>query len=298
MATDSIDYYSVLGVSRSASQDDIRKAYRKLARQYHPDMNQNNEDAARRFKAINEANEVLGDPDNRKKYDKYGKDWQHADQIEAMRQQQGNMFGGMDADGFDIGNLSSMFEGLFGGRGFGGGRPRQTQRKGQDIQGELVLSLKEGYQSHKRTVNAQGKQIRINIPAGVEEGQSIRLSGYGQPSPMGGPAGDLILTYRFEKDPVFTREGNNLHAKIEVDLFTALLGGEYELQTFSGPLRLKIKAGSQNGSKLRLKGKGYPIYKQNDQYGDLIVEIQVKLPTHLSESETELIKKWADLRKA
>ena len=297
MATDSIDYYSVLGISRGASQDEVRKAYRKLARQYHPDMNQNNAEADRRFKAINEANEVLGDPDNRKKYDKYGKDWQHADQIEAMRQQQGNMYGGMDAEGFDMGNLSSMFEGLFGGRGFGA-KTRPTSRKGQDINGELVLSLKEAYQSHKRTVNTQGKQIRINIPAGAEEGQSIRLAGYGQPSPTGGPAGDLILTYRFEPDPVFTREGNHLHAKIEVDLFTALLGGEHELQSFSGPLRLKIKAGSQNGTKLRLKGKGYPVHKQADQYGDLIVEIQVKLPTSLSDAETDLIKQWADMRKA
>lgn len=306
MATDSANYYTSLGLNKNASQEEIRKAYRKLARKYHPDVNPDNEDAARRFKEINEANEVLGDPENRKKYDKYGKDWQHADQIEAMRQQQGG-FGGMegmggmggagfDPDAFDLGGLSGMFENLFGGRSFNKGRP--SPRKGQDLQAELVLTLAEGYDTHKRTLNIQGKQIRINVPAGVEDGQVIRLSGHGQPGQAGAPAGDLYLTYKFEPDTRFERKGDDLHTQIHVDLFSALLGGEQEIETLAGPLRLKIKPGVQNGSKLRLKGKGYPVYKQADKFGDLFVEIKVDLPTSLSEEETRLVEQWSQLRKS
>ncbi|PKL74794.1 MAG: molecular chaperone DnaJ [Candidatus Melainabacteria bacterium HGW-Melainabacteria-1] len=304
MATNFIDYYATLGVSKGASQDDIRKAYRKLARKFHPDVNSNDEVADRRFKEINEANEVLSDPDKRKKYDAYGKDWMHADQIEKMRSQGG--FGGQHytyggGDEMDGQSFSDFFQSIFGGRGFGGagesmGR-QQRAFKGQDLTADLAISLSDAYQTHKRMVTVNGKQIRITVPAGIEDGQSIRLRGHGHAGMQGGPAGDLYLTFRFEPDSRFKREGADLHVQARVDLFSALLGGEVEIQTFSGPIKLKLKPGTQSGNKLRLKGKGYPVYKHEDQFGDLIVEIQIILPTELSEAERQLVSQWAQLRK-
>lgn len=304
MATDYIDYYKTLGLSKDASQDEIRKAYRKLARQNHPDVNPGDEAAVRRFKQINEANEVLGDPDKRKKYDQYGKDWEHADQIERMRAQGGgNPFGQYTyagGEGMDEGGFSDFFQSLFGGgrfQGFGGGGSRQRAFKGQDITADLELSLEDAYTTHKRTLNVNGKQIRITIPAGVEDGQTIRLRGHGQPGMQGGPAGDLLLTFRFEPEEGIERLKEDLYLHARIDLFTALLGGELEIKTFSGPLRLKIKPGTQNGAKLRLKGKGYPVYKQEGSFGDLYVELLVDLPAQLSEAEQHLVQEWAKLRK-
>lgn len=301
MATNYIDYYKTLGLSKDASQEDIRKAYRKLARQHHPDVNPGNDAAIRKFKEINEANEVLGDPDKRKKYDQYGKDWEHAEQFEKMRSQSGAGYG-FAADDLDAGNFSDFFQSIFGGgrfqgfNGMGGGRQPRAH-KGQDITADLMLSLEDAYQDHKRTLNLNGKQIRITVPAGAEDGQTIRLRGHGQPGTHGGPAGDLLLTFRFETDPRFKRQGNDLYTQTHVDLFTALLGGEVEIQTLTGTLKLKIKHGTQNGSKLRLKGKGYPVYKQEGQYGDLYAEITVDLPSRLSDKEQELVREWAKLHK-
>ncbi len=305
MATDFIDYYATLGVNKSASQDDIRKAYRKLARQHHPDVNPGNE-AATRFKQISEAYEVIGDADKRKKYDQYGKDWAHADQIEKMRRQGGgNPFdqytysGG--GDGMEGQDFSDFFQSIFGGRGFGGlggfGRQQQPRtQKGQDIKADLMLDLADAFETHKRTIEVNGKQIRINVPAGAEDGQTIRLRGHGQPGAQGGQPGDLYLTFKFEPDSRFERKGSDLHTKTRVDLFTALLGGEHEVQTLNGPVRLRVKPGTSSGSKLRLKGKGLPVQKEADKHGDLYIEINVDLPTNLSEAEEKLVRDWAELR--
>jgi len=309
VATDYIDYYKTLGLSKGASQDDIRKAYRKLAREHHPDVNPGNEAAVRKFQQINEANEVLGDPDKRKKYDQYGKDWEHAEAFEKMKAQGGGQpfgqytYAGGSPEGMDEGGFSDFFQSLFGGgrfQGFGGGMGgggRQRAFKGQDITANLELTLEDAYQTHKRTIEVNGKQIRITIPAGVEDGQTIRLRGHGQPGAQGGPAGDLLLTFRFDPDDDVERLKEDLYVHAHVDLFTALLGGDLEIKTFSGPLRLKVKPGTQNGSKLRLKGKGYPVYKQEGSFGDLYVELLVDLPTQLSEAEHKLVQEWAQLRK-
>ncbi|MEZ0370501.1 MAG: DnaJ C-terminal domain-containing protein [Candidatus Sericytochromatia bacterium] len=306
MASNYIDYYATLGVSKSASQDDIRKAFRKLARENHPDVNPGDEAAVRRFKQVNEANEVLSDPEKRKKYDQYGKDWEHAEQFEKMRAQGGSPFGQQytyGSEGMDEQSFSDFFQSIFGGGhfsgmgGMGGGRQQARAFKGQDIKADLALNLEDAYRTHKRTINVNGKQIRITIPAGVEDGQTIRLREHGQPGAQGGPPGDLYLSFRFEPDPRFERQGADLVTRSKVDLFTALLGGEVEIQTLSGPLRMKLKPGTQSGSKLRLKGKGYPEYKQDDHFGDLYVEVQVELPNALSEAEQELVRDWARLRK-
>ncbi len=292
-----IDYYKVLGVSKSASQDDIRKAYRKLARQYHPDLNKDNESAAQRFKEINEANEVLSDAEKRKKYDTYGKDWEHAAQFERMRQQGGGGRGGFGGFGGGGGDFSDFFQSMFGGMGgfggFGGGQPRDV--KGQDVQAEVHLELRDAAETHKRTLNINGKQLRVTIEAGTKDGQTIRLRGHGQPSPMGGSPGDLYITFHVNKDRDFERKEDNLYTQAEVDLFDALLGGEVDVKTLSGTVRLKIKPGTQSGSKMRLKGKGFPRYKASGA-GDLYVEIQVKLPEQLSEAEEKLLREWQALR--
>ncbi len=295
---DFIDYYKSLGLSKSASQDDIRKAYRKLARKYHPDVNPDNEEMSRKFKEINEANEVLSDKDKRQKYDQYGKDWQHADQLDKMRRQGGG--GGQQytyaQEGFEQQGFSDFFQSIFGGGGGGFGGRQQRSFKGQDTKADLHLSLTDASETHKRTISVNGKQIRFTVPAGVTDGQSIKLAGQGQGGMQGGPAGDLYLTFRFENDPQFERQGDNLFTRSEIDIFTALLGGDVEVPTLAGKVRLKVKAGTQSGSKMRLKGKGYPIYKQEGKAGDLYVEIAVRLPESLTEAEQELVKNWQEIR--
>ena len=296
-----IDYYKILGVEKTASQEEIKNAYRKLARKLHPDMNPNDKEAHTKFQQVNEANEVLSDPAKRKKYDQYGKDWQHADQFEKANAgnrgsrsggfTQGD-FGGNDFGGGDFGgsDFSDFFESLFGGGGGGGtrGKRSSTRFKGQDFNAELRLTLKETYTTHKQTLTVNGKNIRITIPAGIENGQTIRLVGHGAPGINGGPHGDLYITFSIEDDEHFRRTGNDLNATIDIDLYTALLGGELMLETFGGKIKLKVNPETQNGTKIRLKGKGFPVYKKEGHFGDLFVTYNVKLPTHLTEKQKEL----------
>ena len=302
-----IDYYKILGVDKNASQDDVKKAFRKLARKYHPDLNPNDPSAKDKFQEINEANEVLSDPEKRKKYDEYGEHWKHADEFEAQkkaRQHAGAGGGGFsgfggdggsywyssDGEGFsggDAGGFSDFFESMFGHRG-GGGRGGSGFR-GQDFNAELHLSLRDAAQTHKQVLNVNGKQVRITIPAGVADGQVIKLKGYGGEGVNGGPAGDLYITFRIAEDPVFKRLGDDLYVDVEVDLYTAVLGGE-KVDTLEGKVKLKIKPETQNGTKVRLKGKGFPIYKKEGQFGDLIVTYSVKIPTSLTDRQKELFR--------
>jgi len=293
-----IDYYKILGVDKSASQEDIRKAFKKLARKHHPDLNPNDPDAKRRFQEINEANEVLGDPEKRKKYDQYGEHWQHADQFEAQqqyRQQYGGAGGGAywssSGGSFsgDEGEFSDFFESLFGSRG-GHRSGRSAGFRGQDFNAELQLSLRDAAQTHKQVLTVNGKKIRITIPAGVENGQTIKLGGQGAPGINGGPAGDLYITFVIPDDPVFKRLGNDLYVDAPLPLYTAVLGGEQVIDTLSGKVKLKVKPETQNGTKVRLKGKGFPVYKQEGQSGDLIVTWRVEIPTHLTEKQQELFR--------
>jgi curved DNA-binding protein len=299
-----IDYYNILGLDKNACTEDIKKAYRKLARQYHPDLNPNDKEAHKRFQQINEANEVLSDPEKRKKYDQYGKDWKHAEEFEKARHQQrqyaggggGPTFGGQTFGGdFEGGDFSEFFESLFGGMGTRG-RRRETKFKGQDYNAELRLSLREAYTTHQRTLTIDSKNVRITIPAGIEDGQKIRLKGYGAPGVNGGPAGDLYITFQIEDDPNFKRSGNDLFTTVTIDLYTAVLGGETTINILSGKLKLKVPPGTQNDAKVRVKGKGFPLYKQDGQFGDLYVTYKVKLPTHLTEKEKELFTELSKLR--
>lgn len=294
-----IDYYKVLGVDKKASADDIKKAYRKLARKHHPDLNPNDKEANVKFQQINEANEVLSDPENRKKYDAYGENWQHAEQFEQARQQQQRSgggfgggqgysgFGGQDFGNYSEGQFSDFFESLFGNRTGGG----QRKFRGQDYNAELHVSLKEAYVTHQHTLNVNGKQVRITVPAGIANGQVIKLKGHGAPGGNGGPAGDLYITFVIGEDPDIRRVDNDLYTNVAIDLYTAMLGGDVTIDTLSGKVKLKVKPETQNGTKVRLKGKGFPVYKQENTFGDLIISYSVVLPTNLTEEQKELFRK-------
>ncbi|WP_434978144.1 DnaJ C-terminal domain-containing protein [Daejeonia sp. YH14] len=294
-----IDYYKILGLDKTASQDDVKKAYRKLARKYHPDLNPNDKEAEQKFKEVNEANEVLGNPENRAKYDKYGEHWRHGEEYEKAQQQQrqyqqgsGGFGGGFSgADFGDGGDFSDFFKDMFGGGGaFRSGRGTSGKFKGQDISAELNLSLRDAAQTHPQTFEINGQKIRITIPAGVYDGLQIRLKGKGNPGHNGGPDGDLYITFNIAADPQFERVGDDLKTKIDIDLYTAVLGGEVTVHTLDSTIKLKVKPGSQNGTTVRLKGKGFPVYKKDGQYGDLFVTYNVKLPTSLTDKQKELFE--------
>ena len=299
-----IDYYKILEVGKNATEAEIKKAYRKLARKYHPDLNPNDKEAERKFKEINEANEVLSHTENRKKYDDYGENWQHAEEFEKSKQQrqyQGNGnqggFGGSGGGGFSGGgDFSDFFESMFGGRTSGGGGRRTAQYKGQDFNAELHLELKDVYTTHKRTLTINSKNIRITIPAGVENGQQIKISGMGAEGSGGGPKGDLYITFTIENHTKFKLDKHNLYATVDLDLYTAILGGEITADTFDGKVKLTVKPGTQNGTKVKLKGKGFPVYKKEREFGDLYLTYQIQIPTNLSEKEKELFTELAKLR--
>ena len=299
-----IDYYKILEVGKNATEAEIKKAYRKLARKYHPDLNPNDKEAEKKFKEINEANEVLSHTENRKKYDDYGENWQHAEEFEKSKQQrqyQGNGnqggFGGSGGGGFSGGgDFSDFFESMFGGRTSGGGGRRTAQYKGQDFNAELHLELKDVYTTHKRTLTINGKNIRITIPAGVENGQQIKISGMGAEGSGGGPKGDLYITFTIENHTKFKLDKHNLYATVDLDLYTAILGGEITADTFDGKVKLTVKPGTKNGTKVKLKGKGFPVYKKEGEFGDLYLTYQIQIPTNLSEKEKELFTELAKLR--
>lgn len=294
-----LDYYKVLGVDRSASAEDIKSAYRKLARKYHPDLNPNDANAKKKFQEINEANEVLSDPESRRKYDQYGEQWKHADQFEEAKRQQGQRtsagggfrgqpFGGGAFTGGTEEDMGDLFGSMFGGRG-----GRQVKFRGQDYQAESHVELLDAYRTHKQTLNVNGKQIRITVPAGVDNGQTIRIAGHGGPGVNGGPNGDLYITFVVQGHPRFKRVGADLHAALDIDLYTAVLGGEATLETLDGAVKLKVVPFTQNGTRVKLKGKGFPVYKQEGSFGDLIVTYNVKLPTVLTEEQRSLFEQLA-----
>lgn len=294
-----IDYYNVLGVKKDATEDDIKKAYRKQARKYHPDLNPNDENAHKMFQQINEANEVLSDAEKRKKYDEYGENWKHADEFEKQKQHQQSSGRGFSND-FEYnfsGNeegFSDFFESLFGNRGNARSGRSNSQFRGQDYTTELHLSLRDAAISHKQTLNVNGKHIRINIPAGIADGQVIKIPQQGGEGINGGPRGDLYITFIIAPDETLKRIGDNIHETIHLDLYTAILGGETVIDTLAGKVKIKIKPGTQNETKVRLKGKGFPVYKEEGKFGDLILTYSIQIPTNLNEEQLELFKKLAN----
>jgi curved DNA-binding protein len=292
-----IDYYKILGIDKNATQEEIKKAYRKLARKYHPDLNPNDKNAKSNFQQINEANEVLSDPEKRKKYDQYGKDWQHAEQFEkeqqSRRQSSGTYRKEYSGTTYD-GDFSDFFESMFGGASRAG-RSRQVKFRGEDYNAELHLDLADAYETHKQTLAVNGKNIRITIPAGIENGQTIKIAGHGGPGIQGGPHGDLYITFLIANHPKFKRSGNDLYATVELDLYTAVLGGEITIETLKGKVKLTVKPETQNGSKVKLKGKGFPVYKQEGKFGDLYITYSIAIPRNLTRKQKELFTELSKL---
>ena len=293
-----IDYYKILGVPKNATEKDIKRAYRKLARQYHPDLNPNDKEAEKKFKEINEANEVLSHPENRKKYDAHGKDWKHAEEFEKARQQQQQYQGSRQqqySGGYNESDFSDFFESMFGGAS---SRQRSSNAmfRGQDFNAELQLDLKDVFTSHKRTLTVNNKNIRITIPAGIENGQVIKITGHGGKGVNNGPNGDLYIKFTIVNNTNFKRDKENLYKTVDLDLYKALLGGDIMVNTFDGKVKLKVKPETQNGTQIKLKNKGFPVYKKDGQFGDLYITYDIKTPTNLTSKEKELFTELSKLR--
>lgn len=292
-----IDYYKVLEIEKGASEAEIKKAYRKLARKYHPDLNPDNKEAEAKFKQVNEANEVLSDPEKRKKYDQYGKDWQHAGAYEQARQSSSSTGQRAYSGKFSEEDFSDFFSSMFGGAGGGfySGGQRGVKYKGADYKAELHLNLTDVFTTQKHTLTVDGKNIRINVYAGTEDGQTIKISGYGGEGINGGPKGDLYITFRIKNNTDFIREGNDLYTHIDLDLYTAVLGGSQIVPVPDGKVKVKIAQGTQNETKIRLKNKGFPIYKKEGEFGNLYVTFKIKIPTDLRPEEKDLFTKLSNL---
>jgi len=287
------DYYKILGVDRKASERDIKQAYRKLARQYHPDVNPGDKSAEEKFKQINEAYEVLSDKEDRQKYDKYGDRWQHADQFEQAQRQQassGDFSQGGPRVYYSEGNFGSIFDDLM--RGFGTGRGQAKPRRARSLEHPVEVTLEEAYRGTTRTLSfADGKRLEVKVPAGVRTGSRVRLAG------KGAQGGDLYLIVTVKPHPTFERRGDDLLVGVSVPLVVAMLGGEAQVPTLKGKVALKIPAETQNGRTFRLAGQGMP-HLGNSSRGDLMARVRVVLPTKLSAREKELFKQLGELRPA
>ncbi len=302
------DYYKILGVERGASEVEIKKAYRKLARQYHPDINPGNKAAEAKFKEINEAYEVLSDKEKREKYDRFGRDWQRYQQSAGAESFDWSNYstGGAGSSPFgNSGDFSDIFENLFGGAGRAGPYTRTGsgfRQDGQDVEQQTEITLEEAFTGTQRAIqfhnpNGQPRTINVKIPPGVETGSRVRVTGEGGPGIGGGKRGDLLMIVKIAPHNRFERRGDDLHVKAPVDLYTMLLGGEVRVPVMGGKtLTLKVPEGSQNGRVHRISGQGMPRLRVPETRGDLYVTLEVQLPTPLNERERELVEELRTLR--
>ncbi|MBM4464824.1 MAG: J domain-containing protein [Chloroflexi bacterium] len=310
------DYYNILGVDRNAEEKEIKKAYRRLARQYHPDVNPGDKAAEERFKDINEAHEVLSDPEKRRKYDQLGSSWQQWQRMgrdprgfDWSQWFSGAQPGGVRVEYRDLGDLGD----LFGGGGFsdffqaifgGMGAPRtgwtETRRvpprRGQDYTQPVEITLEEAYQGATRMIQKDGRRLEVKIPPGVRTGSRVRVAGEGSPGIAGGASGDLYLEVTVLPHPVFERDGDDLRCEVPVNLYTAVLGGEVKVPTLSGDVMLNIPPETQGGQTFRLRGKGMPNLHNPQKRGDLYARLVVQVPQNLSQRENELFRELANLR--
>jgi len=320
------DYYEALGVPRTAADKEIRAAYRKLARKHHPDVNPNDKAAEARFKEVNNAYEVISDPEKRKKYDKYGDRWEQADQFEAAQRGGGGTNPFARAQGAEqFGDFGSIFDNLFR-RERAGPRPTAGNRRGQDIETPVEVTLEEAFQGTTRTVNLQSQEpcvtchgagevagaichtcegvgvlsrprrLEVRIPAGVKTGSRVRVAGEGRPGAGKGSAGDLYLVISVLNNPRFERKGDDLYTEVDVPLLDAVLGGEVTVQMLEGRVALRIPGLTQNGRQIRLSGKGMPVLGSGSQRGDLYVKVRAQLPEQLTEEERNHYEALGKLR--
>lgn len=290
------DYYKTLGVNRNATEKEIKSAFRKLAKKYHPDANKNDPNAEAKFKEINEAYEVLSDKEKRAMYDRFGTVNPNAG-FAGQPGTSGRTYTYTTTDVEDLGDFSSIFDTLFGGFGRRGGAstggrgsPFSMAIDGEDITQPLTITLQEAYDGAVRLITKGDRTVRVNIPRGATNGTKVRLAGEGYPGSNGGRPGDLYLVIEVEPHPVFTREGDDLSVEVKVDMFTALLGGEVEVPTLSRPVRLKIPAGTQSGRRFRIPGKGMPKLRHPDQYGDLYARVLVTIPETLTAEQRQAVE--------
>jgi curved DNA-binding protein len=316
------DYYKILGVDRDANGKDIKRAYRRLARQFHPDVNPGDKRAEEKFKEINEAYEVVGDPDKRAKYDQLGASWQqwqrtgHDPSQFDWSQWFSGAPGGVHVEwGGDLGDLfsgakgdlfSDFFRAIFGGMGSSApprtaedlfrGTTSRRARRGQDMEASIDISLEEAFHGTTRTLERDGRRIRVKIPPGARNGSRVKVAGQGTPSYGAAPPGDLHLNITVKPHPIFGREKDNLRCDVDMDVCTAVLGGQVRVPTLNGDVSLKIPAGTSSGKTFRLRGKGMPNPRQPKQPGDLLATVQIKVPSNLSTHERELFEELAQLR--
>ncbi len=310
------DYYKSLGVSKSASQDEIKKAYRKLAAKYHPDVNQGDQKSEKKFKEISEAYEVLKDPEKRKLYNRVGSNWKqyqqtggNADNFDwsqfAGQQGRGRYTSQDDFSEIFGGGFSDFFETLFGRFGTSGSGRRSSfgsafssaaAKTGRDMEANLEVTLQEAFSGSTRAFTVNGEQVRVKIPGGISDGKRLKLKGKGERSAVNNSRGDLFLRVRIKADDRFERQGDDLYTNVDVDLYTMILGGTVHVPTFSGSIKLNVPPGTENDKLMRLKGQGMPKLGQNNTRGDLYVRLKVKLPGHLTSREKELFKKLSEQR--
>ena len=309
------DYYKILEVDRNATGKEITKAYRKLARKYHPDVNPGNEQGEERFKVINEAHEVLSDPEKRKKYDQLGTSWRqwqnmgrqpggfdwsqwHAQpgggRVHVQYGDLGDLFGG-------AGGFSDFFEAVFGGMGqrragASGARGQPRAARGQDYEQEVEITLEEAFSGGTRIMQKDGRRLEVKIPAGVQTGSKVRMRGEGGEGFGGGAKGDLYLKVRVLPHRTFERKGDDLYCEVPVDLYTAVLGGEVSVPTLKGGAMLKIPPETESGKSFRLSGQGMPHLKDSQERGDLYAKVRVKVPQNLTDRERELFRQLASVR--
>jgi curved DNA-binding protein len=304
------DYYKDLGVEKTATPAEIKKAYRTLANKYHPDKNSGNTSAEERFKVISEANEVLSDPVKRKKYDQFGADWERYEKAGAQpggfdwskyasgRGEEARRTSTHESDAvFTDEGVNDLFEMLFGQRSGQRRGRRSVVIKGEDLETETTLSLEEAYHGTTRLIQINGQTIRVTIKPGVADQQMLRIAGKGGGGVGGGPNGDLYLAVKIAAHPEFHRKGNDLHRDLPVELYTAILGGKTQIKTLKGKVTVNIPKGTPNGKELRLRGLGMPVYAKKNEFGNLLVNVDIVLPEHLNEEEMELFGKLAALRK-
>jgi len=320
------DYYKLLGIDKNATEKEVKQAYRRLARKYHPDINPGDKSSEEKFKKINEAYEVLSNNDKRQKYDHYGDQWQYADQFtKAEKEHSGQTFRNRQS-AYQFNNFGDLFGDLFGNLNTGS-RTAGPSKRGQDIYSPIELTLEEAYRGKTRIIQIQElalctacggsgkvgrricsichgsgnienpKRIEVKIPRGVKDGSKIRIAENGQNSPSGGQKGDLYLTVKIKAHSFLERKGNDLYTEISLPLAVAILGGEVEVPTMDGSLVLKIPQETQNGKIFRLEGRGMP-YLSKAGYGNLFAKIKVILPTDLTKEEKQLFEQLRTLRPA
>ncbi len=298
------DYYKILDIPKTASADEVKKAYRKLAVKYHPDKNKDDKAAEEKFKEVNEAHEILKDETKRKEYDSLAEDYrnyeksggkQGFDGYSQSSRNQGSSYQnrGYSGQQFDEDSFADFFSNMFGGRGNGNGQSRQQSYKGQDFTATMELSLEEAFAGTSRQIQLETQKLAMKIKPGVKEGQVLRLKGKGSKGTNGGPDGDLLITVKVKENAIFKRKEDDLYCSINVDLFTAILGGKSEIKTLKGKINITIPKKTPNGKEVRLKKMGMPVFNKPEEFGDLYATINIQMPTDLSDKELELFNELA-----